>query len=298
MIEVTKLKDTIYNIFQQNIKLLAVVDRSVIYLREGEIGKALIEMTGLPDAINAMASAIILEREYFRLVSTESVEEMLGGILEAKKQRDYVLLADLLEVQLGSFICSVQELIMKQEDYFAFDEEDYFANLGRLDRCISDSLVSICGYDESDDEKERLRVNHSAALHEALDPQGLLEAGYAVELTSCGLMTVALNDTENNRIYLHSNGHTLGESFILAGKWFCEGVSTYIVYGLGMGYHISELAALAKSSQIVVYEDDIDLLRLFCAFSGNTDILSNPNIHFVYDPDLVFLPDKLGQFSG
>ena len=41
---------------------------------------------------------------------------MLEGILEAGHHMDYVLLADLLELQLSTLLCNVQELIMKKED--------------------------------------------------------------------------------------------------------------------------------------------------------------------------------------
>ncbi len=292
------LKKEILDTFKKNIELLALVDKAVVYFREGRTDLALDMLSDMGDGITAMAERIYGDREYFANVSTESVAEMIEGILNARRNRDYVLLADLLDVQLGGFICSVQELIMKQEDYFAFDQERYSQAIGKLDAKLADSLVSVCGFKEDDDEKERLRVNHSALLKDSLDPARLLEQGYAVELTSSGLMTLAANDADGRKIYLHSNGHVTLESFLLAQRWFCEGAGVYIIYGLGMGYHLSELVKLSPKSEFIVFESDMNILKLFCAFSGEDELLDRDNIRFVYDPEYVFLDKELSKFTG
>ena len=151
------MKKEILEIFNKNIELLALVDKAVVYFREGRYDLALDMVSGMGDGITAMAKQIIGDREYFANVSTESVEEMIEGILKARRDCDYVLLADLLDVQLGEFICKVQELIMMREDYFAFDEAKYSQAIMKLDRKLADSLTSVCGFDEGDDDEIRLQ---------------------------------------------------------------------------------------------------------------------------------------------
>ncbi|MBP5159014.1 MAG: hypothetical protein ILP10_01795 [Lachnospiraceae bacterium] len=285
-------------IFKKNIELLALVDKAVVYFREGRYDLALDMLANMGDGITALAERIYGDREYFANVSTDSVAEMIEGILAARRDRDYVLLADLLDVQLGSFICNVQELIMKQEDYFAFDEKRYSQAILKLDSKLAESLTSVCGFEADDDEKERLRVNHSALLKDSLDPARLLEQGYAVELTSSGFMTLAASDPEGKKLYLHSNGHVTLESFLLAKRWFTEGAGVYIIYGLGMGYHLSELVKLSPQSEFIVFESDINIMKLFCAFSGEEELLGKDNVSFVYDPEFVFLDRELSRFTG
>lgn len=60
--------------------------------------------------------AITNNKEYFNLVLVDSIMEMLRGILEAYTMEDDMLLADLLELQLLSFIIGVQELIISKEE--------------------------------------------------------------------------------------------------------------------------------------------------------------------------------------
>lgn len=292
------MKDNIREIFKKNIELIALIDKAIIYFREGQYNLGLDAVARTSGGINLVAEAIICNRDYFELVSTESVAEMLNNILEAKRCKDYVLLADLYEMQLCSFICSVQELIMKREDYFGFEESIYNDNICMLEEKVTESLMKVVGLKETDDEYERLRVNQNAVLREPLDAAGMLEKGYFVEFTSCGLMTVGAPGINDGRMYLHTNGRVSLEAFILAKKWLVEGVETYIVYGAGMGYHVEELAALALRANIIVFENDINILRLYCAFGKNAGMLLNDNVCIVYDPDFSFLDKRLSEFGG
>ena len=84
------MTENIKKIFSQNIELLALVDKAVIYFREQQYDKALGLSAQTVNMIKDMTDAVIEDREYFRLVSVESVVEMLEGLLETKKKKDYV----------------------------------------------------------------------------------------------------------------------------------------------------------------------------------------------------------------
>lgn len=310
----------LHNLFLSNIKLLAYVDRAICCFRMSMYDRALemISLTG--EGIGDICDAVIKDRDYFSDFITESVEEILGKLLEAKKARDYTLLADLYEMQLVPFVCAVQETIVRREDLLVFDEETYKKNIKTMRAKID---VSMIRYDADipaseagseafyahEDERERFRVNRNALLEEPMLPEQLLANGYTVEFTSSGLMTAKAplkpvtdgrgkkknsSDKDPESIYLHTNLRVVSEGFMLAGSWYDKEVQDYDVVGLGLGYHVAELSNLAPSSRITVYESDMNIIKLYCAFT-DAGLLVNRNIFIIYDPDMKLLEKRLDE---
>lgn len=268
------MTENIKSIFEHNILLLGETDKAVFYFRQQQYDKGLGIVANSIDQIKYIVEAIITDRTYFNLVATESVLEMLAGILEAKKNKDYILLADLLELQLVSFLCGVQELIISKEE-IQFDEENYKENIKLL-------LEKGVGFSER--------------MKEPIDTSSLLESGYRVEFTSCGLMTLA---AENNgfKFYFHTNCHVQFEAFLLAKSWQREAKKRYILYGFGMGYHISELQDIEPEAEIEVYEADPNVMQLACAFTDVKKILRKDRIKVFYDPKLELLKKRITQLT-
>lgn len=258
----------IKKLFQTNVELLEFVDKAIVYFREQDYPMALELMPEVSEKMRHVIDGIISDKEYFELVSTDSLMEMLEGIVEASRAEDYVLLADLLELQLCTLLCNVQELIMKKEDYAFFSENMY------QEQCSSMTEKLKQGGTE---QPERL-------FEAPLDPEELLEQGYRVEVTSCGLMTVAVA-TDRGSVYLHSNNKVGLEAFFIARSFAKEDADTYLVKGFGMGYHVAELAKQKPEAKIEVYESNGQILKLACAFSPLKKILENEQISVCYDED-------------
>lgn len=251
------------------------MDKAVLYFREQQYDKALRIIADSVEYIKYVLEAIIEDRDYFNLVATDSVLKMLSGILEAQKNKDYILLADLLELQLINFLCSVQELIISKEEIL-FDEEKYTENINFL--IPSDSPMR----------------QH---FTEPINPVKLLESGYRVEFTSCGLMTLAAENASQT-FYFHTNNRIQAEAFFLARNWYNESTQRYLIYGFGMGYHVKELQELAKNAEIVVYEADPNVIQLACAFTKVKELLDQKNITFVFDPEFLKLKEQMKNIKS
>ena len=273
--EVIYLTENIKSIFQQNILLLGDLDKAIIYFREQHLEKALKIVANSMERIKFIVEAIIKDRDYFNLVATDSVLDMLSGILEAQKNRDYILLTDLLDLQMVSFLCNVQELIINKEEIL-FDENNYMENI--------DALFS----------KENSFHNHRK---EPLNPSKMLENGYRVEFTSCGLMTLAAKNNGSN-FYFHTNSRIQSEAFLLARQWYQKEIRKYTIYGFGMGYHIFELNELAPNAEIEVYEADHHVIQLACAFTNIKEKIANKKIKLIYDPDYSLLRERIGLLTS
>jgi hypothetical protein len=64
-----------------------------------------------------------------------------------------------------------------------------------------------------------------------------------------------------------------------------------------MGYHIHELQSIAKEAEIEVYESDLNVLRLACAFTNVEDVLSNNKIKLIFDPELELLKERMNSLT-
>ncbi len=269
------MTQNIRGIFEHNTVLLGKMDKAIYYFRKQQCDKALGLIADSIDEVNHIIEAIITDREYFNLVNTESIFEMLTGILDAKKNMDFILLADLLELQLMNFLLSVQELIINKEEIL-FDEERYQENIS-------------CVIEKADGNIE--------LLQEPMNPTELLERGYRIEFTSSGLMTLAA-ENEGSKFYFHTNNKVQTEAFWLAKSWLREESDRYILYGLGMGYHINELLALAPKQEFEIYEADANVIRLACAFTDLKPILTEKRVRLIYDPDFELLSERVANLKN
>lgn len=262
------MKETIKKLFQTNVELLAIVDKAVFYFRRQQYLAALEFMPEVSAKMKDVIDGIIVEKDYFELVSTDSLTEMLEGIVEASRAADYILLADLLELQLCTLLCNVQELIMEKEEAFFSPEERIQNQSPRMAKKL----------------KEGGTMHPEELFMTPLNPEELLNQGYRVEVTSCGLMTLAVR-TDSGSVYLHTNHKVSMEAFLLAESFARQEAEIYLLKGFGFGYHVEELARLKPEAKIAVYETDGQILKLACAFAPLQNLLSNENITICYDKD-------------
>lgn len=286
------MRENIRTIFEQNTELIRRTEIALQYYREQQYDKALGLTAQAIDQLRAISEAIFSDREYFAAVSDASVAEMLNGLLQTKKKKDYVLLADLFEMQLLTFLYGIQELILNKEDYMEYDDNAYAKRTGLMKEKLAESIRS--GEPDTDQAKRRM-MNVDALLTAPIDPEKLLDEGYRVEFTSSGRMTVAVRDREGRDLYLHSNGNVSKEAFLLAKHWTEKPADTYIIYGLGMGYHIEELLHLSPDSKIEIYETDMNILKLSCAFSKIETLLQDVEVQLIYDPDGTLIRKRLKE---
>ncbi|MDF2537022.1 MAG: hypothetical protein K0S76_43 [Herbinix sp.] len=268
------MTDNIKSIFGHNIRICKETDKAVFYFRQQQYDKALSIVTDFIDEMKIVIEAIITDRNYFNLAATESVIEMLSGILEAMKNKDFILLADLLELQLLSFLCGVQELIVSREEIL-FEEEHYTENIQLLSqRC----------------------EGAAKQLLEPIKPSELMESGYRVEFTSSGLMTLAAQN-EGASFYFHTNSRIQNEAFLLAKHWLSNEKKKYILYGFGMGYHIRQLQELAPEAELYVYEADGNVIQLACAFTDLKELITQEHTHIIFDPDMELIKERIQHLT-
>lgn len=269
---------SISKILYNNIEILNYSEKTVVYFRLQNYNKALKFFSKLINSILLSINSLVENKAYFNksteLVDEENLNFILTNILEAQENKDYILLADLLELQLDPFIIKLQEIIVTNEE-IPFDSEQYY------------ETIKLLGYKYPNLEKQLIKMS---------SPIELFDKGYSVEYTSCGLLTLALNDN-GKKYYLHSNGQVFHEAGVLAREWFSNDIADYIIYGLGFGYHVTELLELDDSITINVYESDINIIQLACAFSNVKQLLSNERVNIIYDPQFSNLNQRTNTIT-
>lgn len=254
-------------IFKQNIEILSCLDKTILGFQMQNHYAALNYCSGLINLLSSNMNHIIEEKDYFNrdsvIFDQAGIDPILAGLLKAQEDRDYILLADILELQLKPFILSLQEAVVSKEKLI-YDDNQY-QNCLELMQKKNAELADI--------------------LKHCLSPLQILDNGYYVEFTSSGLKTLAMNDENGVKYYYHSNADALHEAGMIAREWFQDNQSEYYIYGLGFGYHISELLELDDQIDIHVYESDLKIIQLACAFGYMDKLLDSDRVDIIYDPD-------------
>ncbi|NMA73281.1 MAG: motility associated factor glycosyltransferase family protein [Bacteroidales bacterium] len=267
------MQNAIYNIFHNNIQILNDADKSINYLRKQNYNKGLHYYKSMINKIMNVVEELIACIDYFNIVdeniNVARINSLLQNILETQENKDFILLADSLELMLIPFIRNLQEIIMNGEDVL-FYEEVFYNNL----KLMND-----------------IDKNFKDKLEKAGPMEGAFD-DYLVEYTSNGLLTLAkLQD--NQKFYYHSNLNPLKEAAMLAEEWYSKDKSEYNLYGLGLGYHVMELVDIDENVIIHVYESDWNVIRFAFTFSNLSELLASKRVYIHYDPTFDQLNSRL-----
>lgn len=272
------MKENIEKIFKQNIYLIEEIDKVIYYLRIQNYDRALRLIVGTTSELGLLVEELLADIEYINTnicpLETEYIVNVLSGLLKAQESKDYIYLVDLYEIHVITLLTKLQEGILVKHG-LSFDEDKYLDNINAI---------------------SELKLDFISELKPLKETVELIGAGYSIDPTSSGLPTLAI-ETEDKRYYLHSNYRVENEAFILANSWYSLDKDKYIVYGLGLGYHITQLASLDDNITIEVYESDMNIINLACVFADLKDIIKRPNVKIIYDPKHISLIDRISNLE-
>ncbi len=213
----------------------------------------------------------------------EGMAALLQQLQGAQEDMDYVMLADICELQLQPVLVALEERLVSVLGVHV-DELLLRKNI----RCCGEQnpqlLYSLLPEDIA---KECLQVEGEISdaamdwLVGAVEQCG--EKGYVVESTSSGYDTLAIRREGRTR-YMHTNGNAVSEAFSLAEEWLAQGKETYIFYGLGMGYAYREMLSMDDNISIRVVEASRELLLLAMVFAPLWELFGSGRFELVYDP--------------
>ncbi|MDO4965147.1 MAG: DUF115 domain-containing protein [Lachnospiraceae bacterium] len=187
----------------------------------------------------------------------------ISDVLKAQEQEDYILEADILEVNMIPLIYAMQDLLKET----AGDEDlsDYFdLNISVLRELNNELAVLIDGY------KDNVYKSNKS---------------YVVESTASGFATLKI-ESASESFYMEGNIDPYRDSINLFDNYYDVNAESYIVLGLGLGYLACAISKKVQDAvPVTIYEPDI---RVIYAALGNVNLsyMLGYGYKIVYDPDL------------
>lgn len=117
---------------------------------------------------------------------------------------------------------------------------------------------------------------------------------YRIEWASIGNYTIAAKQS-NRWKYMHSKEQPFSESDSLAKEWFDGENYEYIVYGLGLGYHIQALLDIDETITVKVYETDKEIMELEKRYGVIDREINKERLKIIYDPKLKKMVEEIAQ---
>ena len=236
----------------------------------------------LTTAFMQILDAVFVDMKFYNqemeVVNPQGISMSLQDITNAQESKDYVLFADLLELQLKPFVGSLQEVIRNYEGV-GVDTAVWESNLSALDK-------------SNPDLKKKLEEYHQR--YEKENANGTWNGKHHLEMTNYGSYTLAGQD-DRGIYYYHSNVNPETEAMDFAKYYYDIEQDTYLIWGLGLAYHVKEMFRIDNGITMKVFESDLDVI--YHCFMANPfpEILSSPNFSLVYDPDFTQIVSALGN---
>lgn len=177
-------------------------------------------------------------------------------LLNSQEKKDYVLLADQLDLYMLPLIMQQQECILNYLDMKP-SEILFQKNVNMLRKknsYLADAIVKRS--------KEKTK------------------ASYEIEYTQYGSYTLKYIGTEGNECYFHSNVCPRKEANIFVRTFYNDEYSEYIVIGFGLGYHITSLLQYDETLVVDIVEPDIDTYCTAFCYEDYSELLENPQVSF------------------
>ena len=279
-----KGKMTRQQIYRTNVQLQMVTDQIIHACHIQNYDKVVRLFTELTTKLMQVLESVFLDMSFYNqqalVVSPEGVSASLEDMMSTQENQDYVLLADLLELQLLPFLQSLQEQIRNFEPV-GVEESAWERNMQLLQQKDADLYKKLLQHHE--------RYERDIA-------QGTWRGSHHLEDTNSGAFTLAGMD-ERGTYYYHSNVNPGKEAVEFARYYYQPGSDAYVIWGLGLGYHVLELWKLDSGITLSVYENDLDVIYHCLMTVDMSGCLQASGVHLVYDPQFTKITNALDKVT-
>ena len=272
------------NIYQNSTRIQYLVHRIVASCRVQNYDVVVRTFTAMTELLMPLLDAVFSDITYYNqemdVVNPEGVSASLQDILMAQENRDYVLLGDLLELQLVPFLQSLQEVI-RAYDGVGVDPVIWESNMKVLKEKDGAFWKQLMAYHEE---------------YEKKNSEGTWEGLHHLESTNSGAFTMAGMDAQG-MYYYHSNVNPEKEAVDFANYYYDICSDRYVIWGLGLGYHVRELYRLDTGISMQVFESDMDVIYHCLMAVDLSGVMTNGRLELVYDPDFTKIISALENIT-
>lgn len=247
----------------------------------------IIQLTKMLTAISEeILSNIQYYNGYREDVTNDSYINILRIITDAQETEDYLYLADILQTELIPLFEKMQDVIKKTEDNL-YDEYDYMqSNKMHLEVLLESLQTEYSKMDDTDNnESQKIlskikKVKELLTIIESYKIDNIDYSEYIIQSAINGELTMQMGTTG---IHIHSTVNPTAEGRNFAQEYYRIEYNSYIVLGIGLGYHVKELLNM-YAPQIIVAESDINMLML-ALMNMEFEELEDGRLQIIYDKD-------------
>lgn len=259
MIKYNKDKvDIMQELFEITKKTLNLINE-IVYNTRIQYGNSVATgMQELTQYLNKIISIISKGDGYGELIQV--MLTVLNAILDAQENRDFVLLADILESDLTQQLVQIQQINMQK---MGVNYNEYWKRNSEILKKTNSALyykIQQCNLEN---------VDKNFLVIPALN----------------GQPTMKYIDGQKE-VTMHSIINPEKEAEQFSRAYYNETISRYFIFGIGMGYHVKALLGQSKRIKVVVLERNVQILRYALEYQNFTDELEDGRLKFVYNSRL------------
>lgn len=271
----------------------SVIDSARVIIaaaRHQDYRKAMVELTKITRMLLKSSDFILQNIEYYNqygiIVTEDSYISLIKIITDAQETEDYLYLADILQTELIPLFEKMQDVIKKTEANL-YDEYDYMqSNKMHLEVLLESLQTEYSKMDDTDNnESQKIlskikKVKELLTIIESYKIDNIDYSEYIIQSAINGELTMQMGTTG---IHIHSTVNPTAEGRNFAQEYYRIEYNSYIVLGIGLGYHVKELLNM-YAPQIIVAESDINMLML-ALMNMEFEELEDGRLQIIYDKD-------------
>ena len=220
-----------------------------------------------------LISALDVLTEKLEILHETDFISILQAILQAQENRDYILLSDILECDLLPCLQNIQIKMQGEETQKA---PDYWEkNMTELQ-------------EHAEDEYQELYKTLSSAPISSSDR-------YKQMFAINGQPTVKVK-CQNKEILIHSSVNPEYQSQVWAEDVLKEIGREYVIYGMGLGYHIQALLKADDVCKVIVLENSIELLTEAFRDLDWVNYIKQKRVRIFYNSNAIKLMEKFSAW--
>lgn len=215
---------------------------------------------------------------------TESgrVESSMGMLLKAMEDKDYIMISDLLEIDMKPLLYEIQAALLTDPAIIT-DFELFCQNVQIMEK-ENPELLPILGIQKAD--AEGLRQQYQSMVSQYVDT-GILEPA------SGGFATFAY-ESEGRRFYAHSNVNPMWEAVEQAGQYYDFDRDEYLLVGMGLGYLPAALLEVDRGITLTIYEWNVNVIRM-AMLAGDLSWMRSGTVKMIFDEQGTAFADCLSE---
>lgn len=258
----------IKELFTKNMESLLLIPEIVEDFRRQMFFMGTTKMSTLLQNINETAEYILTQKG--KPEWQEELVQILPALLHAQENQDYILQADILE---GDVLPLLQKVQLEIQQGNMHDRENYYAkNIDVLKEVNQKLYQELEQWGENPDYNFHQKYRRTSAINGQLSMQVVMK---------------------NKTFWLHSSVNPEWEAERLVTS--LPAAKNYVVWGMGIGYHVVKLLETYPDCHVTVLESEAGLVFESLCIWSFSEYLKNNRLRIVYSRNIERLLNELKQ---